>query len=84
MDQWTALSTKSTELPRTELVYNIKEKPFMAALRFPQSYACHRFNRHLIRVNQHKLIWGSRTEKNIWFPVNEEPYVPSQCNETLR
>merc|ERR1719500_1243277 len=68
VDQWTALSTKSTELPRTELVYNIKEKPFMAAL----------------RVNQHKLIWGSRTEKNVWFPVKEEPYQPSLCNKTLR
>ena len=38
VDQWTALSTKSTKLPRTELVYNIKEKPFMAALRWCQSY----------------------------------------------
>ena len=36
VDQWTALSAKSTELPRTELVYNIKEKPFMAALRYSQ------------------------------------------------
>ena len=36
------------------------------------------------RVNQHKLIWGSRTEKNVWFPVKEEPYQPSVCNATLR
>merc|ERR1719275_524578 len=35
-------------------------------------------------VNQHKLIWGSRTEKNVWFPVKVEPYQPSLCNKTLR
>ena len=39
---------------------------------------------HHDRVNQHKIIWGSRTEKNIWFPVKEEPYQPSLCNKTLR
>ena len=36
VDQWASLSTGPTPTslpPRTELVYNIKEKPFMAAIR---------------------------------------------------
>ena len=35
------------DAPRQEMVYNIKEKPFIAS----------------IRVGSHKLIWGSKTSK---------------------
>ena len=34
-----------------------KERPFMAAL----------------RVGEYKIIWGSRTQKDTWFPALEEP-----------
>ena len=37
-----------------------------------------------IRVGNHKLIWGSRTDKNIWFPAKEEVYSTLACNNTLR
>jgi len=48
---------------RVEVLYNIKEVPFMAAL----------------RVGRYKLIWGSRTEKDIWYLPNEEPINEAVC-----
>ena len=33
VDQWAAISSPSLHAPRNEIVYNIKEKPFMAAIR---------------------------------------------------
>jgi hypothetical protein len=38
-----------TEAPRQEMVYNIKEKPFIAS----------------IRQGKYKIIWGSKTSKVI-------------------
>ena len=34
VDQWKSLADTSMEKPRNEIVYNVKEKPFMAALRY--------------------------------------------------
>jgi len=67
IDQWSHLSSRTSSQPREEVVYNIKEKPFMAA----------------IRVGNYKLIWGSRTEKNKWFPAMEQVENEVLCNITL-
>ena len=34
VDQWKSLADTSVEKPRNEIVYNVKEKPFMAAIRY--------------------------------------------------
>ena len=34
VDQWDAISSPNVLAPRNEVVYNIKEKPFMAAIRY--------------------------------------------------
>ena len=54
--------------PREEVIYNIKEKPFMAAL----------------RLGDYKIIWGSRTQKDTWFPAKEEPVNRLECDKLLR
>ena len=38
----------------------------------------------LCRVGDYKIIWGSRTEKDIWFPAKEEPRNSALCAEVLR
>ena len=38
----------------------------------------------MFRVGDYKMIWGSRTEKNRWFPAHEEPRNQQSCNEVLR
>ena len=68
LDLWGALGTAETEGPREEVVYNVKEKPFMAA----------------IRVGDYKMIWGSRTTKDTWFEAKEEPINKFVCKETMR
>ena len=68
VDQWRALEAGNDVQPRQELVYNIKEKPFMAAL----------------RVGEYKMIWGSRTTKDTWFPAQEDPVNKQECSEVLR
>jgi len=64
ISHWNALS-KGLKSQRDEIVYNIKESPFMAALRF----------------GKYKLIWGSRTEKNTWFLPQEEVLNEGNCEE---
>jgi len=68
VNQWQAISNPSMPAPRDEIVYNIKEKPFMAA----------------IRIGDYKLIWGSRTEKDIWFQANEEVVNPALCEHVKK
>ena len=68
VSQWEALLEPSLGQPREELVYNIKEKPFMAAL----------------RLGDYKIIWGSRTQKDTWFPAQEEPVNRAECDKLLR
>ena len=68
VSQWEALQDPALPQPREEVVVNIKEKPFMAAL----------------RLGDYKIIWGSRTEKDIWFPAKEEPINRHVCEEILR
>ena len=68
VSQWEAVQDSSLPQPREEVVVNIKEKPFMAAL----------------RLGDYKMIWGSRTEKDIWFPAKEEPINQFHCEEILR
>jgi len=64
VNQWQAINKPNIKAPREEVVYNIKEKPFMAAL----------------RIGEYKMIWGSRTEKNVWFPAEEEIQNATSCN----
>eukprot|EP00090_Calanus_glacialis_P003487 TRINITY_DN12576_c0_g1_i4.p1 TRINITY_DN12576_c0_g1~~TRINITY_DN12576_c0_g1_i4.p1 ORF type:complete len:319 (+),score=100.19 TRINITY_DN12576_c0_g1_i4:49-957(+) len=64
VDQWAAISSPSLHAPRNEIVYNIKEKPFMAA----------------IRVGDHKLLWGRQPEKDIWFPAQESVVDEDLCD----
>ena len=68
VSQWEAVQDPALPQPREEVVVNIKEKPFMAAL----------------RLGDYKIIWGSRTEKDIWFPAKEEPVNRLVCEEILR
>ena len=68
MSQWEALQEPGLPQPREEVVYNIKEKPFMAAL----------------RLGEYKIIWGSRTQKDTWFPAKEEPVNRAECDKLLR
>ena len=70
VSQWSILSEGNSGRygAREEVVYNIKEKPFMAGLR-------HR---------DFKLIWGSRTQKNVWFKVEEEPIDEEECREVKK
>ena len=68
MSQWAALLDPAMPPPREEVIYNIKEKPFMAAL----------------RLGDYKIIWGSRTQKDTWFPAKEEPVNRLECDKLLR
>ena len=68
MSQWAALLDPAMPPPREEVIYNIKEKPFMAA----------------IRLGDYKIIWGSRTQKDTWFPAKEEPVNRLECDKLLR
>ena len=68
VSQWAALLDPAMPPPREEVVYNIKEKPFMAAL----------------RLGDYKIIWGSRTQKDTWFPAKEEPVNRLECDKLLR
>ena len=68
ISQWEALLDPGLPQPREEVVYNIKEKPFMAAL----------------RLGDYKIIWGSRTQKDTWFPAQEEPVDKVECERLLR
>jgi len=65
VSQWGALSSGKggSYSAREELVYNIKEKPFMAALRY----------------RDYKLVWGSRTKKDVWFSAEEQPLDEGEC-----
>ena len=36
------------------------------------------------RVGDYKVIWGSRTTKDTWFPVQEEPINKFVCAEIMR
>jgi len=66
VDQWEALNTRSeVEAPRTELVYNIKEKPFKAAL----------------RRGKYKLLWGALSKKNGWFTAQEDVINQHLCDQ---
>ena len=68
VNQWQAISNYSKPAPRDEIVYNIKEKPFMAA----------------IRVGDYKLVWGSRTDKDTWFSAKEEMINKALCDQVKR
>ena len=68
VSQWEALLDPALSSPRDEVVYNIKEKPFMAAL----------------RLGDYKIIWGSRTQKDTWFPAKEDPVNKAECAKLLR
>ena len=68
VDQWQALAGGNANQVRQEVVYNVKEKPFMAAM----------------RIGDYKLIWGSRTTKDSWFKAKEEPMNKFVCNELQR
>merc|ERR1712203_478633 len=68
VNQWEALLEPDLPQPREEVVYNIKEKPFMAAL----------------RLGDYKIIWGSRTQKDTWFPAKEDPVNKVECDKLLR
>lgn len=68
LDQWQALAGGNDNQVRQEIVYNVKEKPFMAAM----------------RIGDYKLIWGSRTTKDDWFKAKEEPMNKFVCNEIQR
>merc|ERR1711997_465875 len=64
LDQWEAISLNK-EPVRDQVVYNIKEKPFMGA----------------IRVGDYKLLWSSRTNKTDWYDPDEEIVNPLACEE---
>jgi len=68
VNQWPALTNPNLLAPRNEIVYNIKEKPFMAA----------------IRIGDYKLLWGSRTEKDLWFPAKESVINTALCEHVKR
>jgi len=68
VDQWAAIASPTMLAPREEIVYNIKEKPFMAA----------------IRIGDYKLLWGSRTVKDTWFPAKESVINTALCEHVKR
>ena len=39
---------------------------------------------YISRVGDYKVIWGSRTTKDTWFPVQEEPINKFVCAEIMR
>ena len=68
VNHWEALNNKNKPAPRDEIVYNVKEKPFMAA----------------IRVGDYKMIWGSRTQRDTWYKVREEIINTMHCDQVRR
>ena len=37
-----------------------------------------------LRLGDYKIIWGSRTQKDTWFPAKEEPVNRLECDKLLR